>query len=147
MPANTTKKFEGFSEDERAAMKARVKELVAEARADKNKAQGESALLEAIAAMSEPDRTMATRIHALIKENAPTLWPKTWYGMPAYAKDDKVVCFFQSAEKFKARYATLGFSDVAKLDEGAMWPTSFGLKELTAAAEAKIIALVKQAVS
>jgi uncharacterized protein YdhG (YjbR/CyaY superfamily) len=146
MPADTTKKFEGFSADERAAMKARAKELVAEARAGKNKAQGEAAALEAIAAMSEPDRTMATRLHALIKEHAPTLWPKTWYGMPAYAKDEKVVCFFQSAEKFKARYATLGFSDVAKLDEGAMWPTTFALKELNAGVEVKIIELVKKAV-
>lgn len=146
MPTDSPKKFEGFSEDERAAMKARAKELVAEARSNKNKAEGEKVALEAIAAMSEPDRTMAKRLHDLIKESAPVLSAKTWYGMPAYAKDDKVVCFFQSAEKFKARYATLGFSDVAKLDEDSMWATSFALKKLTAVEEAKISALLKQAV-
>lgn len=146
MPANTKKKFEGFSEDEREAMKARAKELVAEAKSKKNKTQGENDVLEAIAAMSEPDRSMAQKLHTLIKASAPTLSPKTWYGMPAYAKDDKVVCFFQSAAKFKARYATLGFSDTANLDDGDMWPTSFGLKKLTATEEAKIAALVKKAV-
>jgi uncharacterized protein YdhG (YjbR/CyaY superfamily) len=147
MSANDKKKLEGFSEAEREAMKARAKELIAETRSNKNRAQGESDVLEAIAKMSEPDRTMATRIHALVKESAPTLWPKTWYGMPAYAKDEKVVCFFQSADKFKARYATLGFNDSAKLDEGAMWPTAFALKKLTATEETKIKALLKQAVS
>ena len=124
-------------------MKERAKELKAEAA----KADGESALLAKIAEMPEPDRAMAKRLHAIIKASAPALSPKTWYGMPAYAKDGKVVCFFQSAEKFKARYATFGFNDKANLDEGAMWPTSFALKELTAADEAKIAALVKKAVS
>jgi hypothetical protein len=147
MPAKNKKKVEGFSEEERGAMRARAKELAAEARSDKKKAQGESDVLEAIAAMSEPDCTMAKRLHALIKESAPVLSPKTWYGMPAYAKDDKVVCFFQSAEKFKARYATLGFNDAAKLDEESMWPTAFALKKLTVAEEARIAALVKKAVS
>lgn len=147
MPSNTKKKFEGFSEYEREAMKNRAKELAAEARSEKNKAQGESDVLAAIAAMSEPDRSMAKRIHALIKESAPTLSPKTWYGMPAYAKDDKVVCFFQTAEKFKARYSTLGFNDAAKLDDGNMWPTAFALKKLTTAEKAKIGALMKKAVS
>ena len=127
-------------------MKNRAKELVAEAKAKKNKAAGENLALEAIAALSEPDRSMAKRIHELITENAPDLWPKTWYGMPAYAKNDKVICFFQAAEKFKARYATLGFSDSAKLDEGSMWPTSFGLKELNDDVEKKIVKLVKQAI-
>lgn len=147
MPATNKKKFEGFSEFEQEAMKNRAKELAAEARSNKNKAQGERDVLAAIAAMSEPDRTMAKRVHVIITESAPALYPKTWYGMPAYAKDDKVVCFFQSAEKFKARYATLGFSDTANLDEGEMWPTAFGLKKLGTAEEAKIKALVKKAVS
>jgi hypothetical protein len=129
-----------FTDDERAAMKERVKEL----RTDGG--DGESTLLAKIAAMSEPDRSMARRIHAIIKAAAPELSSRTWYGMPAYAKDDKVVCFFKPGEKFKARYATLGFSDKANLDEGAMWPTEFALKELTAADEARITALVKQAV-
>jgi uncharacterized protein YdhG (YjbR/CyaY superfamily) len=142
-----TKKSEGFTEEERAAMKERAKELKAEARANKDKAAGESDLLAKIAEMPEPDRSMAERLHAIIKASAPTLSPKTWYGMPAYAKDGKVVCFFQSAQKFNARYATFGFSDEANLDEGAMWPTSFALKELTAAGEAKIGELVKKAVS
>jgi uncharacterized protein YdhG (YjbR/CyaY superfamily) len=122
-------------------MKERIKETKA------NQADGESTLLAKIAEMSEPDRTMAKRIHSLITTTAPELSPKTWYGMPAYAKDDKVVCFFKPGEKFKARYATFGFSDKANLDDGAMWPTEFALKELTAAAEAKIAALVKKAVS
>src|SRR5512144_2521942 len=140
---STAKKSKGFTDEEKAAMKERAKELKAEA----NKAEGESAALEAIAAMQEPDRSMAKRIHAIIKENAPTLSAKTWYGMPAYANEDgNVVCFFQDAQKFKARYATLGFSDKASLDEGGMWPTSFALKELTSAEEKKIIALVKKAV-
>jgi hypothetical protein len=141
------KKSKGFTEEERAAMKARAQELKAEARANKNKADGESAVLAAIAAMQEPDRAMAKRLHAIIKASAPALSSKTWYGMPAYAKDDNVVCFFQSAQKFKTRYATFGFSDKANLDESAMWPTAFALKELTAAEEARIAALVKKAVS
>ena len=141
------KKFEGFTDEERAAMKERAQELKAETRANKNKADGESDVLAKIAEMSEPDRTMAKRLHAIIKASAPALSPKTWYGMPAYAKDGKVVCFFQSAQKFKTRYATFGFSDAANLDEGALWPTAFALKELTAAEEARISALVKKAVS
>ena len=140
-------KSKGFTDEEKAAMKARAQELKAEARANKDKAEGESAVLAAIAAMQEPDRAMAKRLHAIIKASAPVLSPKTWYGMPAYAKDGKVVCFFQSAQKFKTRYATFGFSDAANLDEGALWPTAFALKELTTAAEAKISALVKKAVS
>ena len=141
------KKSKGFTDEERAAVKARAQELKAEARADKDKAEGESAVLAAIAAMKEPDRDMAKRLHAIIKASAPVLSPKTWYGMPAYAKDGKVVCFFQSAQKFNTRYATLGFSDTANLDEGAMWPVVFALKELTAAEEARIGELVKKAVS
>jgi len=140
-------KSKGFTDEERAAMQERARELKAEARASKNRADGESDVLAAIAAMKGSDRAMAKRLHALVTSTAPTLWPKTWYGMPAYAKDGKVVCFFQSAGKFKSRYATFGFSDEANLDEGAMWPTSFALKELTAADEAKIAALVKKAVS
>jgi len=140
------KKTMTFSEEEKEAMRARAKELAAEALSNKDKVQGEDDVLQAIAKMSEPDRTIAKRLHTLIKENAPSLFPKTWYGMPAYAKNDKVVCFFQNAGKFKARYSTLGFSDMAKLDEGSMWPTSFALKKLTSTEEAKIIALVKQAV-
>jgi uncharacterized protein YdhG (YjbR/CyaY superfamily) len=137
-----------FSDFEREAMKERAQELKAEARrsARSGKSDGESALLEKIAEMKGPDKTMATRLHALIKATAPDLSPKTWYGMPAYARDGKVVCFFQSAQKFKARYATLGFSDEAKLDDGAMWPTSFALKELTASEEAAIRALLTKAV-
>ncbi len=148
MPDDTKKKFEGFSEAEREAMRARAKELAAEARSDKNKAQGEHDAQEAIATMSEPDHSLAARIDALVKENAPELWAKTWYGMPAYAnKDGKVICFFQPAEKFKARYATLGFNDAAMLDDGSMWPTTFAVKELTATEEAKISGLIKKAVS
>jgi hypothetical protein len=127
-------------------MKARAQELKAEERASKNRAVGEKDLLAAIAAMRGPDGAMAKRLHSMITAAAPDLWPKTWYGMPAYAKDDKIVCFFQAAEKFKARYATFGFSDEANLDNGAMWPTSFALTELTAAEETKIVALVKKAV-
>jgi uncharacterized protein YdhG (YjbR/CyaY superfamily) len=143
---NTTassKKSKGFTDEERAAMKERAQELKAEA----SRADGESAVLAKIAEMQGPDRAMAKRLHAIIQASAPALSPKTWYGMPAYAKDGKVVCYFQSAEKFKSRYATFGFSDEANLDKGAMWPTSFALKELTAADEAKIGALVKKAVS
>ena len=132
----------GFTDEEKAAMKERVQEL----KAAKNKEEGESDVLAKIAAMPEPDRSMAKRVHAIVKANAPSLLPKTWYGMPAYAnKDGKVVCFFQAAQKFNARYATLGFSDTAMLDDGVMWPTSFALKELTAAEEARISALVKKA--
>ncbi len=139
---------EGFTEEERAAMRERAQELRAAARGPRSgKADGESDVLAKIAEMPEPDRAMAERLHAIIKASAPALLPRTWYGMPAYAKDGNVVCFFQGAHKFNARYATLGFSDKANLDEGAMWPTSFALKELTAAEEARIAALVKKAVS
>ncbi|MBP8293265.1 MAG: DUF1801 domain-containing protein [Caldilineaceae bacterium] len=127
-------------------MKERAQELKAAARADKDKAAGESAVLAKIAEMPEPERALATRLHAIIKASAPALAPKTWYGMPAYARDGKVVCFFQSAQKFNTRYATFGFSDEANLDEGGMWPVAFALNELTAADEARISALVKQAV-
>jgi uncharacterized protein YdhG (YjbR/CyaY superfamily) len=144
----SAKKPEGFTDVERAAMKERAKELKAEARQNKKRAEGESALLAKIAEMAEPDRAMAQRLHEIVEASAPALWPKTWYGMPAYADEEgKVVCFFQSAEKFGARYATLGFSDKANLDEGAMWPTSFALKELGAAEEARIGELVRRAVS
>jgi uncharacterized protein YdhG (YjbR/CyaY superfamily) len=144
--AAANKKSKGFTDEERAAMKERAQELKA-ARAGKKKADGESDVLEKIAEMQPPDRAMAERLHAIIKASAPALSPKTWYGMPAYAKDGKVVCFFQSAEKFKARYATFGFNDAATLDEGAMWPVAFALKELTATEEKRIVALVKKAVS
>ncbi len=140
---------EGFTAEERAAMKERAQELKAAARRGPraDKADGESAVLAKIAEMPEPDRTMAERLHAIIKASAPVLSPKTWYGMPAYAKDGKVVCYFTAASKFNERYATFGFNDSANLDEGAMWPTSFALKALTAAEEAKIAALVNKAVS
>jgi uncharacterized protein YdhG (YjbR/CyaY superfamily) len=142
------KTSKGFTAEERAAMKERARELKAEARASKDREEGERDLLEKIAEMPEADRILGERIHAIVKASAPALSPKTWYGMPAYAnKDGKVVCFFQAAAKFNARYATFGFNDVANLDEGAMWPTSFALKKLTAAEEAKIAALVKKAVS
>ena len=148
-PAKSTtainKKSKGFTDEERAAMKERARELKAEARGDK--ADGESAVLAKIAEMPEPDRAMGKRLHAIIKASAPALSPRLWYGMPAYAKEGKVVCFFQSAQKFKTRYATFGFSDAANLDEDALWPVAFALKELTAAEEAKIGALVKKAVS
>ncbi len=137
------KKSKGFTAEERAAMKERAKELKAEA----DRADGESAVLSKIAEMPEPDRAIAERLHAIIKASAPVLSPKTWYGMPAYARDGKIVCYFTSAHKFNTRYATLGFNDTANLDEGAMWPTSFALKELTAAEEERICALVKKAVS
>ena len=145
----THKKSENFTDEERAAMKDRAQELKADARggAKKDKADGENDVLAKIAAMQEPDRTMAQRLHALIKDSAPALSPKTWYGMPAYAKDGKVVCFFQSAQKFNTRYATFGFSDTANLDEGSLWPVAFALKGLTAAEEARILALVKKAVT
>jgi uncharacterized protein YdhG (YjbR/CyaY superfamily) len=141
----TSTTSEGFTAEERAAMKARAREMKAEARRG-TRANGERDVLAKIAEMQGADRAIAERLHAIVKASAPTLSPKTWYGMPAYAKDGKVVCFFQSAQKFKSRYATLGFGDEANLDEGAMWPTSFAVKELTAAEEAKIAALVKKAV-
>jgi uncharacterized protein YdhG (YjbR/CyaY superfamily) len=137
----------GFTQDEREAMKARARELKAEERASRNRAEGERDLLAAIDAMREPDRTIARRVHAIVEATAPNLWPKTWYGMPAYASDGKVVCFFKSAEKFNSRYATLGFEEAANLDDGTMWPTAFALTELTPAAEKKVAALVKKAVS
>jgi uncharacterized protein YdhG (YjbR/CyaY superfamily) len=145
----SAKKSEGFTDEERAAMKGRAQELKAETRRGPraDKAGGESDVLAKIAEMPEPDRAMGKLLHEIIKASAPDLSPKTWYGMPAYAKDGKVVCFFQSAQKFNSRYATFSFSDKANLDEGAMWPTSFALKELTATEEAKISALVKRAVS
>jgi uncharacterized protein YdhG (YjbR/CyaY superfamily) len=139
-------KSRGFTVAERAAMKERARELNAEARAGKNKADGESAVLAKIADMPQPDRTLAERLHAIVTANAPGLLPKLWYGMPAYANQDgKVVCFFQAASKFKTRYASFAFCDVADLDDGAMWPTAFGLTNVTAAEEAKIAALVKKA--
>ena len=139
----SVKKSEGFTAEEQAAMRERAKELKAEAQ----KAEGDSAVLAKIAEMTESDRAIAERLHAIIKASAPDLSPKTWYGMPAYARDGKIVCFFQSAQKFSTRYATLGFNDTANLDEGAMWPTAFALKELTDAEEARIVELVKKAVS
>jgi uncharacterized protein YdhG (YjbR/CyaY superfamily) len=147
--AATGKKSTGFTDEERAAMKERAQELKAEARRGRgaDKADGERAVLAKIVEMQGPDRAMAERLHAIIEASAPVLSPKTWYGMPAYAKDGKVVCFFQSAQKFNSRYATFGFNDDANLDDGAMWPTSFALKELTPVEEAKISALVKKAVS
>ena len=135
----------GFTAEERTAMRERAQELKAGAR--RGKADGESDVLAKIAEMSEPDRSMAKQLHAIVKASAPDLSPRTWYGMPAYAKDGKVVCFFQSSQKFKTRYATLGFSDRANLDEGDLWPTAFALKKLTATGEAKLRALVKRAVS
>jgi uncharacterized protein YdhG (YjbR/CyaY superfamily) len=145
---STEKKSKGFSDDEKAAMKERAKELKAEARADKDKAAGENAVVEAIAKLQGKDRTMAKKIHEIVKSSAPSLSPKTWYGMPAYAdKDGKVVCFFTAASKFNVRYATFGFNDVAHLDDGAMWPTSFAIDEWTPAVESKIAALVKKAAS
>ena len=147
-PKNETKKSDGFTAEEKAAMKERAKELKAEARASKNREEGEKAVFAAITQMKEPDRSMAKQLHEIITTNAPDLLPKTWYGMPAYAnKDGKVVCFFQSAQKFNARYATVGFNDTANLDEGVMWPTAYALKELTTAEEKRIVALVKKAVS
>src|SRR6059058_407860 len=151
-PAKATtaicKTIKGFTDEERAAMKERAQELKAAARrGSRAEADGESAVLAKIAEMPEPDRAMGKRLHAVIKASAPALSPKLWYGMPAYAKDGKVVCFFQSAQKFKTRYATFGFSDTANLDDGALWPTAFALKGLTAAEEARIGALVKKAVS
>ncbi len=144
-----TKSYDGFTDDERDAMKERAKELKATARrgSGAKKADGEAEVLEKIAELPAEERAMAERIHAIVKASAPSLTPKTWYGMPAYAKDGKVVCFFQNAGKFKARYSTLGFNDSANLDDGTMWPTSYALTELNAANEAKIAELVKQAAS
>ncbi len=150
-PAKSTtaadKPSKGFSADERAAMKERAKELKAEARADRDKAVGEGDVLAKIAEMPDSDRAIAERIHAIVKASAPALSPKTWYGMPAYARDGKIVCFFTSADKFKSRYATFGFNDDANLDDGSMWPTSFALTKLTAADEARIASLLKKALS
>ena len=144
----TSKKYEGFTAEEQAAMKERARELKAEARADRDRAAGERDVLAKIAELPEPDRAMAERLHAIITASAPALSPKTWYGMPAYAnKDGKIVCFFQSAQKYNFRYSTFGFQDAANLDDGAMWPTSFALTKLTAADEKKLTALVKKAVS
>ena len=137
----------GFTDEEKAAMKARAQELKAEARENKSKADGERDVLAKIAEMPEPERIMTNRLHEIIKNNAPALSPKTWYGMPAYAKDGKVLCYFQSTQKFKTRYMTLGFSDSANLDEGNMWPIAFALTKLTAVEEARIAALMKKAVS
>ncbi len=150
-PDSTTKKGKtshGFTAEEKAAMKNRARELKAEERANKNREEGESAALAAIAEMQEPDRSMAGRIHAIIKDSAPSLSPKTWYGMPAYANQDgKIICFFQTAQKFKTRYSTLGFNDSANLDQGAMWPVAYALKNLTDAEESRIAELVRKAVS
>ena len=145
--ASKGKASQKFTDEERAAMRERARELKAEARASKSKADGERDVLAKIAEMPGPDQALAKRVHAIVKASAPALSPKTWYGMPAYARDGKVVCFFQSADKFKSRYATFGFSDEANLDEGTMWSTSFALTKLTAAEEARIGALVKKAVS
>jgi uncharacterized protein YdhG (YjbR/CyaY superfamily) len=143
----TQKTSKGFSAEEQAAMKERAKELKAEERMNKNRAEGEKALFEKIVEMEGSDRAMAEKLHGIIIASAPDLMPKTWYGMPAYAKDGKVICFFQSAQKFQSRYSTFGFSDSANLDEGVMWPTSFALVKLTAAEEKRIAALVRKAVS
>ena len=145
---STRKSGEGFTAEEQAAMKARAQELKAEARASKNREEGEKAVLAAIAQMEESDRIIARRLHEIIKDSSPDLMPKTWYGMPAYANQDgKVICFFQAASKFNVRYATLGFQHDANLDDGNMWPTGFALMKLTAAEEGRIVALLKQAVS
>ena len=144
--AETNQSSQGFTADEKAAMRERAKELKAEARLSKDRAAGENAVLEKIAEMPEPDRRLAERIHAIVQANAPDLMPRTWYGMPSYTRDGKVVCFFQAAAKFDARYATFGFNDTAKLDDGDIWPTSFALKEITPAVEAQLAALVKRAV-
>lgn len=143
----SVKQSAGFTAEEQAAMKERAKELKAEQRANKKREEGEKDLLEKIAEMPEAERAMAQRIHEIVTANAPDLWPKTWYGMPAYARDGKIVCFFQSAAKFDTRYATLGFNDTANLDDGNMWPISFALTKLTAAEEEKIAELVRKAIS
>lgn len=146
-PTKEKQKSDIWTDDERAAMKERAREMKAEAKSKNDRAAGEKDLLAKIAEMPEHDRSLAQRVHAIVSASAPELMPKTWYGMPAYARDGKVVCFFQAADKFQARYATFGFNDSAHLDEGAMWPTAFALKELTAEGEAKLAALVKKAVS
>jgi uncharacterized protein YdhG (YjbR/CyaY superfamily) len=146
-PAKGTATSAGFTAEEKAAMRERARELKAEARASRSREDGEREVLAAIAAMPEPDRTLAERLHALVTAKAPALVPKTWYGMPAYARDGKVVCFFQAASKFNARYATFGFNDAANLDDGTMWPTAFAVTKLTKAHEATIASLVKQAAS
>jgi uncharacterized protein YdhG (YjbR/CyaY superfamily) len=143
----SNEKSKGFTAEERAAMKERARELKAEARASKDRAAGERDLLAKLAELPKPDRAMGERLHTIVTTTAPDLWPKTWYGMPAYARDGKVVCYFTPASKFKERYATFGFNAAANLDEGSMWPTSFALKKLTAADEKRIAALVKKAVS
>ncbi len=145
--AASNKQSKGFTVEEKAAMREYAKERKAEARANRSREEGENDALAKIAEMPEPDRTIATRLHEIIKAIAPDLSPKTWYGMPAYAKDGKIVCFFQTGQKFNTRYSTLGFSDTANLDEGAMWPTSFALKELTPVEEERITALIKKALS
>lgn len=148
MSTYNEKKSAGFSDFEREAMRNRARELAMEAKVNKNKAEGEKAVVTAISKMPEPDKSMAKRIHEIVKKIAPNLFPKTWYGMPAYAnKDGKVVCFFQAASKFKYRYSTLGFQEDANLDEGNLWPTAYALKKLTLSEETKIIALVKKAAS
>ena len=144
---STTKKSTGFTNEEKAAVKARAQELKAEARVSKDREEGEKAVLAAIAALKEPDRSIAERLHAIIKDSAPNLMPKTWYGFPAYAKDGKIICFFQYSEKFNTRYAELGFNDAANLDDGDMWPTRYALKKLAAKEDARIRALVKKAIS
>jgi uncharacterized protein YdhG (YjbR/CyaY superfamily) len=143
--SQTNKKSRVFSDEERAAMKDHAREQQAAARANKSREDGERDVLAKIAEMPEPDRTMATRIHEIVKATTPSLSPKTWYGMPAYARDGKIICFFQSSQKFKTRYSTLGFNDAAQLDEGSMWATAFALTELTATEEARISELVKKA--
>ena len=145
--AQTGGKQKGFTAEEKAAMKERAKELKAQERASKNREAGESDVLAKIAEMSEPDRTIAGRIHEIVAANAPELWPRTWYGMPAYASEGKIVCFYQAAEKFNTRYASFGFNDTAMLDDGSLWPVAFAIKELTPEVEAKIGQLVKKAVS
>jgi uncharacterized protein YdhG (YjbR/CyaY superfamily) len=146
-PAKQAKTFEGLTDAERAAMKERTRELKAEARASRDREAGEKDVLAKIAELPESDRVMAERLHAIVTASAPALSPKTWYGMPAYAKDGKIVCFFQPADKFKSRYATFGFDAAANLDDGAMWPVAYALTELTATDEARIAALVKKAAS
>jgi len=145
--ASAAKPSKGFTDDEKSAMKNRAQELKAEARASKDKEEGENAALAAIAAMQEPDRAMAKKLHSIIKASAPALMAKTWYGMPAYARDGKIICFFQTKQKFNTRYSTFGFNDAANLDDGAMWPVAFALNSLTATEESRIAALVKKAAS
>lgn len=148
MAESDKKKFTGFTDVEKSAMRARAQELVKESKANKKKAEGENDVLAAINALKDPDKSMAMRIHELVKSTAPDLWPKTWYGMPAYGTPEgKVILFFKSSQKFNTRYATLGFSDMAKLDDGSMWPTEFAVMKLGSAEEARIVELVKKAIS